>query len=105
MVSLAEIKIVAERIAREFDPEKIILFGSHARGTAGPDSDVDLLLVVPFEGKPFWKSVEILNRVDAQFSLDLLARCPDDTASRYAQGDPLIHDAIDHGRVLYERSA
>jgi predicted nucleotidyltransferase len=105
MVSIAEIKDVAAQIVREFDPEKIILFGSHARGTAGPDSDVDLLIIIPFEGKPFWKSVEILNRIDAQFSLDLLARRPDDTADRYAQGDPLIHDAIDHGRVLYERSA
>ncbi len=103
MVSIADIESLADRIVQEFDPEKIILFGSHARDTAGPDSDVDLLVITPFEGKPFWKSVEIINRVDAPFSLDLIARCPDDTARRYSQGDPLIHDAIDHGRVLYER--
>ena len=98
MVSMTDIENLADRIAREFDPEKIILFGAYARGTAGPDSDVDLLVVLPFEGKPFWKSVEIINRVDPQFALDLMARHPADTASRYAQGDPLIHDAIDHGR-------
>jgi predicted nucleotidyltransferase len=104
MVPLADIEQLAGKIAREFHPEKIILFGSHARGTAGPDSDVDLLVVVPFDGNPFWKSVEILNRVNAPFSLDLLARCPDDTARRYTLGDPLIREAIDDGRVLYERS-
>src|SRR3990172_715807 len=103
MVSMTDIQDLADRIAREFDPDKIILFGSYARGTPRPDSDVDLLVVVPFEGKPFWKSVEIMNRVDPQFSIDLLARDPSDTARRFAQGDPLIREAINHGRVLHER--
>lgn len=105
MVSITDIQNLADQIAREFDPDKIILFGSYARGTAGPDSDVDLLVVLPFEGKPFWKSVEIMNRVDPQFAIDLIARSPVDTAHRYAQGDPLIHDAIDYGKILYERCA
>jgi len=39
------IEEMVRRIVRRFAPEKIILFGSHARGTAGPDSDVDLLIV------------------------------------------------------------
>jgi predicted nucleotidyltransferase len=51
MISTALIEEVAERIVREFNPERIILFGSHAYGTPGPDSDVDLLVVLPFEGK------------------------------------------------------
>lgn len=37
---------MVDRIVERFDPEKIILFGSHARGDAGPDSDVDLVSVV-----------------------------------------------------------
>ena len=105
MVSMTDIQNLADKIAREFDPERIILFGSYAHGTPGPDSDVDLLVVLPFEGKPFWKSVEIINRVDPQFALDLIVRRPDDTERRFVQGDPLIHDAIEHGKVLYERCA
>jgi len=81
----------------------VILFGSYATGQARDASDVDLLVILPFEGKSFWKSVEILNRVKAPFPLDLLARRPDDIARRYEQGDPLAHEALDHGRVLYER--
>ncbi len=104
MVALSDIEEVVGRIAAEFRPERIILFGSYARGVATADSDVDLLVILPFEGKPFWKAVEIMNRVDAPFPLDLLVRLPDDTARRYALGDPLIHDALDHGRVLYERT-
>jgi predicted nucleotidyltransferase len=76
---------LGERIAREFQRERIILFGSYAYGNPGPGSDVDLLVVLPFEGHNFWKSLEILNRVDPPLPLDLLARRPDDTARRYAE--------------------
>ena len=38
---------VVDRLAVEFDPEQIILFGSHAWGTPSEDSDIDLLVVVP----------------------------------------------------------
>jgi len=104
MVQMNDIQELANRIAREFKPDRIILFGSYARGTPGADSDVDLLVVLPFEGKGFWKSLEILNHVNAPYALDLLTYRPDAVAWRYAQGGPLIRDALDHGRVLYERS-
>ena len=104
MVQMNDIQELANRIAREFKPDRIILFGSYARGTPGADSDVDLLVVLPFEGKGFWKSLDILNHVNAPYALDLLTYRPDAVAWRYAQGDPLIRDALDHGRVLYERS-
>jgi len=103
MVALNEIQELSRRIAEHFHPDKIILFGSHAYGTPHEDSDVDLLVILPFEGKPLEKSLEILNRVDPRFPIDLLARRPDDSARRYAEFDPLIRDAFDHGVVLYER--
>jgi uncharacterized protein len=103
MVKLEEICRLSEKIVKEFQPDRVSLFGSHAYGNPGPYSDVDLLVVLPFEGRNFWKSLEILNRVDPSFPVDLLARRPDDTARRYAEGDPLIREALDHGKVLYER--
>ena len=103
MIDGKTIEDTAQRIALKFAPEKIILFGSYAHGQPTEDSDVDLLVVMSFEGKPFDKSLEILNHVDAQFPIDLLARRPDDTAKRYAEGDPLIRDALDHGRVIFQR--
>ena len=48
----AEIQKLCEQISRDFRPERIILFGSHAYGSPTPDSDVDLLVVMPFEGSP-----------------------------------------------------
>ena len=46
----AQIDRMVKRIVKKFHPEMVILFGSQARGDAGPDSDVDLLIVLPFEG-------------------------------------------------------
>jgi len=104
MVAMTDIQAVVDRIAEAYDPECVVLFGSYARGTATSDSDVDLLVILPFEGKSFWKSPEITNRVNPPFAVDVLARRPDDTQRRYAQGDPLIREALDQGRILYERS-
>ena len=104
MVDFKDIQALADRIAERFNPERIILFGSYATGMAGADSDVDLLVVLPFEGKNFRKSLEIINSVNPMFSADILARRPDDTQWRYSHGDPLIKEALDHGKTLYERN-
>lgn len=89
MVSMREIRAVGRRIAREFHPERVILFGSHARGTAREDSDVDLLVIMPFEGTGFRQSLAILNRLDLRLPIDLIAYRPDEADRRYTEGDPL----------------
>lgn len=103
MVAMNHITELSRRIAEEYHPEKIILFGSHAYGAPSEHSDVDLLIILPFEGSGFDKSLEILNRFDPRFPIDLIVRRPDDTERRYREFDPLIRDAFDKGRVLYER--
>ena len=103
MVTMKQIRDVGRRIVREFNPQRIILFGSHATGTPTADSDVDLLVVLQFEGRSFRKSLEIMNHIDVRFPLDLITRPPEDVQRRYRQHDPLIREALDHGKVLYER--
>ncbi len=105
MVGMSSIVELSGEIAREFDPERIILFGSYAYGGPKEYSDVDLLVIMPFEGHAFDKSLEILNSIDPPFSVDLLVREREDTARRYAECDPLIREALDRGKVLYERNA
>ncbi|UCC32045.1 MAG: nucleotidyltransferase domain-containing protein [Phycisphaerales bacterium] len=99
-----QVEALSRQIAREFEPERIILFGSYARGNPHADSDVDLLVLLRFQGKPFRKSLEILNRTNPPFAVDVVVRNTDDAARRYAEFDPLIRDAFDHGIVLYERN-
>jgi uncharacterized protein len=100
---MQEIQALGDQIARDFHPERIILFGSHASGTAGEHSDVDILVILPFAEKNFRKSLEILNRLNSRLPIDLLARQPDDVDRRYSECDPLIREALDHGRVLYDQ--
>jgi predicted nucleotidyltransferase len=100
---MQDILELSRHIAEEFRPERIILFGSYAYGAPTEMSDVDLLVVLSFQGKAFRKSLDILNRVNPAFYVEVLARRPDEVDRRYAEGDPLIREALDRGKVLYER--
>jgi predicted nucleotidyltransferase len=103
VIAQERIRDLSERIVHQFAPNRIILFGSYAYGTPDEGSDVDLLVVLPFEGKPYRKAAEIAAAVHAGFPLDILARRPDDVERRYQEADPIVRDALDRGRVLYER--
>jgi uncharacterized protein len=98
---MSDITSVCHRIGREFHPQRVILFGSHAAGTAGAHSDIDLLVIGPFAGTGFRKSLEILNRLDVRLPVDLVVYRPEDAERRYREGDPLVREAIDHGKVIY----
>jgi len=100
----AKIRALSRRIAAEFRPDQIILFGSHAHGRANMDSDVDLLVVMPFRGKGVHKSVEILNRVEPEFPVDVIVRTPRQLRKRLAASDYFFGEIIRNGKVLYEAS-
>lgn len=102
MVSTSQIAELSERIVDEFHPRRIVLFGSYAWGNPNPDSDVDLLVIMPFEGKPVTKSVEMRLKVRPPFPVDLLVRTPEKIRERLAMGDTFIQDILEQGKVLYE---
>jgi len=102
MVAMREIRNLSRQIAGQFHPQRIILFGSFAEGRPTPDSDVDLLVVLPHKGKAVEKSVEIRLAVRPPFALDLLVRTPQEVHKRIAMGDNFIRDILEHGKVLYE---
>jgi predicted nucleotidyltransferase len=102
MVGMNKIEDLTSEIVREFNPERIILFGSYAYGRAGDDSDVDLLVVLPFEGKPVRKAIEIRNKINAGMPLDLIVRTPEQLAQRLAQNDWFMREIVERGRTLYE---
>ena len=105
MVSLAEIKAVAERIGRDFRPRKVILFGSHASGKPTEDSDVDLLVIMPLRGDPVYKSVEIALAARPGFPMDLLVHTPAEVRKRLAWNDFFIREIMEKGKVLYAAEA
>jgi predicted nucleotidyltransferase len=97
-----EIEQLSEQIAREFQPLKIILFGSHANGKPAWDSDVDLLVVMAFKGRPNHQAVKIRSRLNTTVALDLLVRTPQQVSERLAMGDTFMRDILERGKVVYE---
>ncbi len=92
---------VSDEIARRFRPERIILFGSYAYGTPTEDSDVDLLVVLPFEGRAAKKSTEIQTAVRIRFPVDLIAITPDRLRQRIEMGDFFLREVTQKGQELY----
>lgn len=101
-------RIIEEMVLRtveRFDPERIILFGSAARGEAGPDSDVDLLVVMPVAGSKREKAVEIGVAVnDIPVPKDIVFTTPEDFDWRKEIVGTIEYPAVKEGRVLYARS-
>jgi predicted nucleotidyltransferase len=99
------IREMVRRIVRQFQPERIILFGSHARGEAGPESDVDLLVVMPVKGPKRDNQVEIrvaLDDIPAPF--DIIVTSPEDFAWRQNAVGTIEYPAVKEGKVLYARA-
>jgi len=97
-----EIKRLCDQIVREFKPEKIILFGSHAYGKPEWDSDVDLLIIMRFKGRPHQQAVDIRSRIAAPMAIDLLVRTPEEISKRLEMEDFFIREIIERGKVMYE---
>ena len=104
MVEMKKIKDLTSQIAREFNPDRIILFGSYAYGSPRSDSDVDLLVVMAFSGNPLSKAAEMISKVNPRFSVDLLVRRPQDIEFRLANDDCFMREVVERGRTLYESS-
>ena len=75
--------------------------GAYGRPTR--DSDVDLLVIMPYRGRPLRLIVKILMKSDPPFPVDLIVYRPEEVRRRYREFDPLVREAIDRGKVLYER--
>lgn len=96
---------MVKRIVRLFNPERIILFGSHARGEGGADSDVDLLVILPVRGSRREKAVQIgVALSDIRIPKDILVTTPEAFAWRKDVVGTIEYPASREGKVLYARS-
>lgn len=95
-----KIKEVAKTIGDEFQPEKIILFGSYAWGKPGPDSDVDLFIIKETEN-----TRETAREIDGfifprPFPIDIIVYQPA-RAQEAQKRDFFIRDILQKGVLLY----
>jgi predicted nucleotidyltransferase len=97
------IQDVVRQIAEKFHPQKIILFGSYARGKPRPESDVDMLVIMETQLKETRQALLIDKSLERDlFGLDLLVRTPANLRERIALGDSFLKEIVTMGKVLYE---
>jgi predicted nucleotidyltransferase len=93
---------ITERIVRAFHPEKIILFGSHARGDARADSDIDLLVVLREVDDKHRLTVDVLRLFsDLTVGVDVVVSTPEEISDRGAEPGSVLQPALREGRILY----
>jgi predicted nucleotidyltransferase len=102
-VPRAAIRRYVREVVAKFQPERVILFGTHAYGKPDADSDVDLLVVMPAKNELTMMG-RIAQAIWAPFPLDLLVRTPENLAKRLAWDDWFLKEVMEKGIVLYDAS-
>jgi predicted nucleotidyltransferase len=95
---------MVKRIVQGFNPLRIILFGSWARGDAHPDSDVDLLVVLPSVENKRHATINIGNALsDLPTSKDIVVTTPEEIMMRGDTLGLILRPALQEGKVIYEQ--
>jgi len=97
-----KIKKVTEKIVREYKPEKIILFGSHAWGKPNADSDVDLFVMKRTNDSVIERHKKVGRLLfGSGFPVDVLIYTPSQVEKRLQMGDFFLRNIMSKGKLLY----
>jgi len=94
---------ISERLKKEYYAEKVILYGSHAKGEATEDSDVDILVIAPTEERFFERMATVLGLVRDLYNglaLSPIVLQPEEVSERLKRGDQFVKQIIEHGIYL-----
>lgn len=96
---------IVKRIIARFDPEQIILFGSYARGDAGSDSDMDILVVMPVKGSKRRLQLQIRSALhDIYLPMDIIVSDTEEFNWRKDIVGTIEWPAVHEGKVLYAKT-
>jgi uncharacterized protein len=108
MAGAQDIKVIIQgmvwKLIAEYAPQKVVLFGSHAYGTPGPDSDIDLLIIKETSERFLdrWVTVQrILTGTHRALPVETLVLTPQEIEHRLVIGDQFIAEILEKGEVLY----
>lgn len=97
---------IVEQIKREYEPERIILYGSYAYGNATKDSDIDLFIVKDTDKRWIDRFVEVsrlIYKPGRHISISPLVYTPKELEERLSMGDDFVEEVLIKGEVLYTR--
>ncbi len=99
------IEDVTQRIVKEIDPERLILFGSRARGDERPDSDVDLLVVMETDAKSANRTLPVRRALrGVPVGKDIIVYTPQEFTAWLGASASLVSRAVHEGMELYRRA-
>lgn len=107
MVTQQQIDEIVRILVNECQPEKIILFGSYAQGTANEDSDLDLAIVKKTDLPPHKRSTEFRKALRSEgrrwlFGMDILVYTPEEIEAYRSSPYSFVHEIFSTGKTLYE---
>jgi predicted nucleotidyltransferase len=106
MIGRRDIRDIVDRIVKGYDPEAIILFGSQAQGTAGEDSDVDLLILKCDSRRSVERNRQVRQLLAGiTHPIDVFVRTPQEYEQLRNVVGSLPYEASRQGRVVYERES
>jgi len=100
----AKVNAAIQRIARGYQPDKIVLFGSFARGDFHDDSDVDLLIIKDTTDSVLRRMDAVLDHCTGDIAVEALIYTPTEFHAMLRRGSDFLQQALEEGRVVYERS-
>ena len=104
MVTESFIAEIVNKIASQYNPDKVILFGSYANGNIDSDSDIDLILIKETTLPRHTRSIEIYKQlVSTKFPIDILVYTPEEFERGLSDKYSFLAGAIKQSKVLYER--
>jgi len=107
MLTKEEIERIIHSIRNEYEPDKIILFGSYSTGLANEDSDLDLLIIKDSDKTRIERGIEIkklLRKYKMCFPIDLLIYTPNELMQENLGKNSFINNVLKDGKVVYERN-
>lgn len=94
---------IVRKIADAFHPRRILLFGSRARGDAGPDSDLDIAVEMETDLKPFERKMAVDRLFGLRdWAMDVVVYTPSEMNRLKNVNGTLAHIVAREGKVLYE---
>lgn len=103
---LRTIDEIKEKIIEQYEPDRIILFGSRATGASTETSDIDLLILKDTEDRPLDRRIQVEKILtDRAVPLDIIVYTPQEMRYLFSIGSPFVEEVIETGRVLYMRKA
>lgn len=98
------IRDIVAKVVADYQPQKVILFGSYAYGRPDEDSDIDMLIVKDTQERPLDRRIRV-SRLAFDWKRDIpfepLVLTSDELARRLEMGDDFFSEIVDRGEVLY----